>query len=101
MALIVVWTFFVTIGLWLLSVPLFYAAWKRQRSTTIRNFALSAFVIGIFCGTLATVSDRQVEQCVDAGGSQCFDSGAAGMQLTLITFYLLITWIAAYAMYRD
>ena len=101
MALIVVWTFFVTIGLWLLSVPLFYAAWRRQRSTTIRNFALSALGIGFLCGTLATVSDRQVEQCVNAGNSQCFDSGAAGMQLTLITFYLLITWITAYALHRD
>ena len=101
MGVIIVWAFFVTIGLWLLATPLFVIAWRRQKGTTIRNFGLAAIVIGILCGALAGVSDRQVEQCIAAGNSQCFDSGAAGMQFTLITFYVLITWVTAYAFYSD
>jgi hypothetical protein len=101
MALIVVWTFFVTLGLWLFALPLFYLALKRQRTTTVRNFALTALFIGVICGSLAFVSDRQMAQCAEAGIAECVDAGAAGMQFTLIVFYVLITWLTAYALHRD
>ena len=101
MDLIVVWAFFVTVGLLLASTPLFIAAWRRGRMATIRNFALVATLIGVACGALAAVSNRQVEQCMSSGSSGCIDWGTAGMQLTIIGFYVLAAWLTAYVFHQD
>lgn len=101
MQLVFVWFFFVTVGLLILATPLFVMAWSRQRTTTVRNFAIAAALVGAACGSLAGISDRQVTQCLDAGVADCIDSGSAGLQLLFIGLYLVVAWFTAYTLYRD
>jgi hypothetical protein len=84
-----------------LAAPLFYVTWRKDRLTTARNFAISALVVAICCAVLAVVSERQVSQCLDAGNSDCIDSGAAGMQLLFVVIFTAISWFIAYFMWRD
>lgn len=96
-----VWFFFVTVGLLVLATPLFVISFRRDRPRTSRNFALAAVVIGVACGSLAGISQRQVQQCQDAGIADCVDSGTAGLQLLFIGLFVVVTWFTAYTMYRD
>jgi uncharacterized membrane protein len=84
-----------------LAAPLLYMAWRRERLVTARNFLIGAGVVAILCSVLAVVSERQVLQCLDAGNSDCVDSGAAGMQLLLIGLFAVAAWLNAFFMWRD
>ncbi|HET9260905.1 MAG TPA: hypothetical protein VFP42_12350 [Acidimicrobiia bacterium] len=81
--------------------PVFVVAWRRQRRDTIRNFALGAVVIGVLCGSITAISERQVDQCLAAGNTDCIDAGAAGLQLVIIGIFVLSSWVAASVMWRD
>lgn len=85
----------------LLGAPFFFVAWRKNRFRPLRNFIISAVVIGIICATLATVSERQVMQCLDAGNTDCIDSGAVGMQLLFVGLYAVTAWVNALVMWRD
>jgi len=84
-----------------LASPLFVVIWRRDRLITGRNFLVGALVIGILCATIETVSERQVLQCIDAGNSDCFDSGAAGLQLLFVGLYSVAAWWNAFLIWRD
>jgi hypothetical protein len=84
-----------------LAAPLFYVTWRKDRLTAARNFGISALVIAMLCAVLAVVSERQVLQCLDAGNSDCFDSGAVGLQLLFVGIYVAIAWSNAFWMWRD
>jgi hypothetical protein len=84
-----------------LASPLFYMTWRRNRLSAGRNFALAAVGIAVMCSALAVVSERQVLQCIDAGNSDCFDSGAVGLQLLFIGIYVVVAWSNAFFMWRD
>jgi hypothetical protein len=84
-----------------LAGPLFYVTWRKDRLTTARNFLIGAGVIAISCSVLAVVSERQVSQCLDAGNSDCIDSGAAGLQLLFVVLFTATAWFNAYFMWRD
>ena len=84
-----------------LAAPLFYVTWRKDRLTAARNFGIAALVIALLCAVLAVVSERQVLQCLDAGNSDCFDSGAVGLQLLFIVIYVTIAWSNAFWMWRD
>jgi hypothetical protein len=84
-----------------LAAPLLYMAWRRENLATARNFLIGAGVVAILCSVLAAVSERQVLQCLDAGNSDCVDSGAAGMQLLLIGLFAVAAWFNAFFMWRD
>jgi hypothetical protein len=81
--------------------PVFVVAWRRRRPKTLRNFAIGSVIIGILCGFIVAVSERQVAQCLDAGNSDCVDAGAAGLQLVIIGAFVAASWIAASVMWRD
>ena len=84
-----------------LAAPLFYVTWRKDRLTAARNFGIGGLVIALLCAVLAVVSERQVLQCLDAGNSDCFDSGAVGLQLLFIGIYVAIAWSNAFWMWRD
>lgn len=84
-----------------LAAPLYIVTWRRTRLTTARNFVLGALFIALLCATLETVSKRQVLQCIEAGHSDCFDSGAAGLQLLFVGLYAVTSWANAYLISRD
>ena len=84
-----------------LALPLFYVAWRSKRITTMRNFLIGAGSVALLCSILAGVSDRQVQQCRDAGNSDCVDAGTAGMQALMIAIYVIASWMAAASIYRD
>lgn len=84
-----------------LASPLFYLAWRKERLVTARNFLIGLGVVAVSCAVLAVVSERQVMQCLDAGNSECIDSGAAGLQLLLVAVFTAAAWFNAYFMWRD
>jgi hypothetical protein len=84
-----------------LAAPLFYVTWRKDRLTAARNFGIGGLVIALLCAVLAVVSERQVLQCLDAGNSDCFDSGAVGLQLLFIGIYAAVAWSNAFWMWRD
>lgn len=84
-----------------LAAPVFYVAWKKGRGGTIRNFAIGSILIGVLGAALEGVSERQTEQCVAAGNSDCFDSGTIGLQLLFVFLFTVAAWSVAYVMYRE
>jgi hypothetical protein len=84
-----------------LAGPLFYVTWRKDRLTTARNFLIGGAIIAICCAVLAVVSERQVLQCLEAGNSDCIDSGAAGLQLLFVIGFTGTAWFNAYFMWRD
>ncbi len=84
-----------------LASPVFYVAWKKGRFTTLRNFAIGALLIGVLGAALEGVSERQVEQCLAAGNTDCFDSGTIGLQLLFVILFTVSAWSVAFVMYRE
>lgn len=84
-----------------LATPLWVVTWRKDRLESARNFLIVAIVIGICAATLETVSERQVLQCLEAGNSDCFDSGTSGLQLLAVVLYTGVAWFNAYLMWRD
>lgn len=84
-----------------LGSPVSYVAWRKGRLTAMRNFFVGALVIALLCAVLSVVSVRQVSECMDAGHSDCFDSGAVGLQLLFVGLYAVAAWINAYFIWSD
>ena len=84
-----------------LGLPLWYVAWREGRRDTIRNFGLGAVAVAVLAGIVALTSERAVEQCMAANGRECIDPGSNGVQLVLVTFYLIVNWFVAYKMWSD
>jgi len=84
-----------------LGLPLWYVAWRDSRRDTIRNFALGAVVVAVLAGIVALTSERAVEQCAAVNGRECIDPGSDGVQLVIVTFYLIVAWFVAYKMWSD
>lgn len=101
MGTIVLTTFAVMALLAVLGAPLFYVAWRQGRRVTVRNFAFGGLGIGVMSGLLAGASERQVQQCLDAGNSDCVDSGTVGLQIVFVVGFTLAAWILGYLMWRD
>lgn len=88
-------------GLLLAAVPVFIVGRLRKEPRLIRSFGLGALAIAILCAAVAAGSERQVTQCLDAGNSDCVDSGAAGLQLVMIVVYVIAAWSTAWLTYRE
>jgi hypothetical protein len=88
-------------GLLLAAIPLFIVARMRKEPRTIRSFALGAVGIAILCAAVAAGSERQVAQCLEAGNTDCIDSGASGLQLLMIVLYVIAAWSTAWLTYRE
>lgn len=84
-----------------LASPVFIVGWQRQRFRTIRNFSIGAILVGVCGAALEGVSERQVEQCMAAGNSDCLDSGTIGLQLLFLFFFVVAAWSSAFVMYRE
>jgi hypothetical protein len=84
-----------------LGLPLWYVAWRERRRDTIRNFVLGALVVAVLAGIVALTSERAVQQCTAVNGRECIDPGSGGVQLVLVTFYLIANWFVAYKMWSD
>ncbi len=95
-------TFVVITGLLaVLGAPLWIVAWRKNRLESVRNYLFAAIGVGLLCGFIAGASSRNVQQCLDAGNTDCLDSGGPGMHLIFIVLYAIVVWLAAYFMWRD
>lgn len=95
-------SYIIFVGLLLvLSAPVTYVAWRKDRISTMRNFLVGAFVVALACAVLDVVSERQIAQCLDAGYSTCFDVGRAGLQLLFVGLFAATAWLNAFFMWRD
>lgn len=83
-----------------LGIPLWFVARSEGRPKTIRNYAIGAGGIAIVCGLLAIISDRQMEQCANAGYSNCFDYGTTGFQTVLVVGFAISAWLSAYFIWK-
>lgn len=83
-----------------LGVPLWFAARREGRPQTIKNYAIGGGAIAVVCGLLAIISERQMEQCADAGYSNCFDYGTTGFQTVLVVGFAVSAWLSAYFIWR-
>ncbi|HJQ77841.1 MAG TPA: hypothetical protein VJ948_11370 [Acidimicrobiia bacterium] len=88
-------------GLLIAAAPVFIVGRIRNEPRLIRSFGLGALAIAALCAAVAAGSERQVSQCLDAGNSDCIDSGAAGLQLVMIVVYLIVAWSTAWLTYRE
>lgn len=84
-----------------LSSPVTYVAWRKNRMATMRNFMIGAFVIALPCAILDVVSERQMAQCLEAGISECLDIGRTGLQFLFVGVFALAAWFNAFFTWRD
>ena len=96
-------TFFIqfliyTAGLLALAIPAFWVARKLNRRSTIRNLLQWGAITGAIMALIRVTSDELVNQCTEAGNTQCFDSGSSGMLLMAGAAYVFISWGRAYAL---
>jgi hypothetical protein len=92
---------FVAVATLVVGLPVFLVARRQRRADTIRNFLLGAGVIALLCGTMEYVSIRQVNQCLNAGNTDCVDAGTIGMQMVFVAGYAIAAWITAFSMHRS
>lgn len=85
----------------ILSSPVTFVAWRKNRVATTRNFMIGALAIALPCAILDVVSERQMSQCLDAGIGECLDVGRAGMQFLLIGAFAVTAWLNAFFLWRD
>lgn len=85
----------------LLTTPTFVLAWRAGKTRTIRRFLIAAVVVGLLIGTVAATSGQSLEQCELANGRSCNDYGSAGMQLTIVVIFTIVSWIKAVALWND
>jgi hypothetical protein len=88
-------------GLLLAAVPVFLVGRVRNEPRLVRSFGLGAIAVAILCAAIAAGSERQVAQCLEAGNSDCIDSGAAGLQLVIVVIYVIAAWSTAWLTYRE
>ena len=95
-------TFLVITGLLTaLAAPLWIVAWRKNELASKRNYLVAAIAVGVLCASIATASQRQVQQCLDAGNSDCVDSGTPGLQLIFIVVYVITAWVMAYVTWKE
>lgn len=75
-----------------LASPLFFIARREGRTDTIKRFLIGGAVIVALVATLAFVSDRNIEQCFNAGNRGCVDAGTTGLQMMLVGGYVVTAW---------
>lgn len=89
-------SFFISTGILLIfSIPIFYVAWRKGRNKTIRRFLIAAGSIGLLNAAVSASSARLINQCQAVNNRDCVDYGSAGMRLTFIVGYIIISWVRA------
>lgn len=100
-------SFLTTVGLYvgallLCSLPTVVVAGRDSYyRVTARKFLLAALAAGLVCGLVVASSNRLVEQCRNAGNTQCFDSGATGLVTLVIIAFLATSVVRAYLMVTE
>jgi hypothetical protein len=90
------YSFVVTTGiLLLLTTPTFYLAWRSGQKKTIRRFLIGAIVVGFVVAVIAVSSGQLVDQCQAENNRACFDPGSAGMRLTIMAVFVIVSWVKA------
>ncbi|MEL6980898.1 MAG: hypothetical protein AAFO29_00585 [Actinomycetota bacterium] len=66
-----------------------------------RKFVLAGLGAGLGCGLVVASSNRLVQQCEEAGNSQCFDAGATGLVTVVIAGFVIVSVIRAYLLLTE
>ena len=90
------YSFVVSTGILLLfTTPTFYLAWRSGQKKTIRRFLIAAIVVGFVVAVIAVSSGQLLDQCEAENNRVCFDSGSAGMRLTIMAVFVIVAWVKA------
>ena len=90
------YSFVVSTGILLIfTIPTFYLAWRNGRNKTIRRFLIAAIVVGFVVAVIAVSSGQLLDQCEAENNRACFDSGSAGMRLTIMVVFVIVSWVKA------
>jgi hypothetical protein len=94
------YSFVVSTGiLLLLTTPTFYLAWRNGQKKTIRRFLIAAIAVGFVVAVIAVSSGQLLDQCEAENNRACFDSGSAGMRLTIMAVFVIVAWVKAAILY--
>lgn len=85
----------------LLFAPVLYLARRRGQTGTIRSFAIAGLVVVALCIAVAVSSDRLVDQCLEAGNTQCSDRGSSGMQALFMGGFGIAAGLRSYFLWKD
>lgn len=77
-----------TVFFLVLAAPVAWAARRRNRPLTIRNFAIAAVICGVVCAATLVTGRVLEQQCFDAGNRQCGDAGGVAARTMLIVAFL-------------
>jgi hypothetical protein len=90
------YSFVVSTGILLLfTTPTFYMAWRKGRKKTIRRFLIAAIAVGFLVAVIAVSSGQLLDQCEAENNRACFDSGSAGLRLTFMVGFIIVSWVKA------
>jgi hypothetical protein len=82
------------------AVPVILVARSRRRPSTIRNFLVGALGVGVTLAVIRVASELSVEQCENAGNTQCADYGSSGFTVLFIAGFTVIALGRAWALSR-
>lgn len=87
--------------LFLFAIPTFYLAWRKGRKKTIRRFLIAGSTVGLILAVISATSQRLVEQCEAVNYLGCVDYGSAGMRLTIIVVFIIVSWVKAAILFNE
>ena len=93
------YSFVVSTGILLLfTIPTFYLAWRKGRKKTARRFLVAAILVGFLAAVIAVSSGQLLDRCEAANNRACFDYGSAGMRLTFMVGFIIVSWVRAFSL---
>ena len=87
--------------LFLFKIPTFYLAWRKGRKKTIRRFLMAGIAVGLVVAVISATSERLVEQCEAVNYLGCVDYGSAGMRLTIMVAFIIVSWVKAAILFNE
>lgn len=88
------------IVLLVLASPLFWVAFRNNKSAVARKFAFWAIALTVLITGIELTSRGLVGRCLDVGNTQCVDYGGTGAQFLIISAFAVVSWIRARAIVR-
>ena len=79
-----------------LAAPVFWVAWRQGRRDLVRKFLVTGLAIAVLFGVVGWTSETLVNQCIEAGNTQCYDAGFRGFEVVVGGGYVLFSWFKAY-----
>ena len=85
----------------LVALPVVILARRREVEGIARRYLTMVAGLTLFCAAISASSTHLVNQCQQAGNSQCVDFGSSGSQVFVVGAFALVCAIKTIVLYRD